>query len=704
VNRAKRQFRATVFSLSVVGMFFLLTLRVSYLAVVVHDDATAEIRRQVISEEPIPHRRGRILDRSGSVIVDSRPSIDLWVNGREVKMTGPRFAELARGLKLPFDVLDAPRARLSARALRGDPKEVKIEAGSSVSRSVLDHLPGVRVDNDTVYLDPTTFPSSERLAFRLSRYLNLSPKRRRRLARIIEGSGSRERLLLADIGEPAWHAIAAELSTGRLGGVKLREGMRRAYRHGRTGYHILGYLNEVTEEELKRYGGVIKGGELVGRAGVERHMEAQLRGRDGARFVVRDSRGGLVRDGWVKQMLAERPPRLPLTGHDVELTLDLGLQEVVEKSFGHRRGAVIAIDVRNGEILAMASFPRPDPNRIRRGSYNAAVTFHPDKPLVNRVLAEHYAPASTFKVVTALAGLRSGKLIPHHASYCNGRFSINKTTWACWKRGGHGGLDLIGALRHSCNIYFYRLAEHIGLDPILDTARLLGFAEAAGLSVGPEAPGVLPTHDYCRERKYWVDERGRKHRLRCTTGDAVNASIGQGFVTVTPYQLALAYARIASGKRVEPRVVRRVVTKDGREVIAYKDADPPSLGVESEHLKLVREGLRQVVMDPRGTAYSAFHNTPSGSGARRLRDAGIAVAGKTGTAQVRAIRRDRKGRAMREIDYLNKDHAWFAGFAPADNPVIAVAVLVEHGGSGGKAAAPIAFEVLAGALVPEDNG
>jgi penicillin-binding protein 2 len=564
----------------------------------------------------------------------------------------------------------------------------------------------VRVDDDKVFLDPTVFPSSERLAFRLSRYLNLSAWRRQRLARLIEGSGSRERLLLADIGEAAWHAIAAELSTGRMRGLKLRQGMRRAYRHGRTGYHILGYLNEVSEEELKRYGGVIKGGELVGRAGVERHMEAQLRGRDGARFVVRDSRGALMRDGWVKQMLTDRPPRLPLTGHDVELTLDLALQAVVEKAFAHRRGAVVAIDTRNGEILAMASFPRPDPNRIRQGSYNAAVAIHPDKPMVNRVLAEHYAPASTFKVVTALAALRSGKLIPHHATYCSGSFKVTakEKPRRCWKRGGHGALDLVGALRHSCNVYFYRLGERIGIAPITETARLLGFGESAGLSVGPEVDGVLPTHEYCRSRKFWVDKRGRKHRLRCTTGDAVNASIGHGFVTVTPYQLALAYARIASGKRVEPRVVRRVVAKDGREIAAYKDSNPPSLGIDPAHLDLIREGLRQVVMDPRGTAYRSFHSAPSGSGADRMMEAGIEVAGKTGTAQVRVIRRDMKGRAMRESEYLNKDHAWFAGFAPADNPVIAVAVLVEHGGSGGKAAAPIAFEVLAGALVPEDNG
>ena len=235
-------------------------------------------------------------------------------------------------------------------------------------------------------------------------------------------------------------------------------------------------------------------------------------------------------------------------------------------------------------------------------------------------------------------------------------------------------------------------------------AEELGFGEVAGLNIGPEVPGVLPDDAYCRQRKFWVDARGRKRRLKCTLGDAVNASIGQGYITVTPYQLALAYARIASGKRLEPRVARRVVAESTREVETYADRNPPALAIDPAHLQAVREGLRQVVNDPRGTAYRAFYDTDSSHGAARLRAAGIEVSGKTGTAQVRALKRDKEGRPIATVSYENRDHAWFAGYAPAEDPVVAVAVLVEHGGSGGRAAAPVAFEVMAAVLVPEEEG
>jgi penicillin-binding protein 2 len=703
MNAESRSFRALVFVLSVGFLFVLISLRVAYLSVFAHERARAAINQQVISEEPIAHQRGRILDRSGEVIVDSRPSIDLWVDGRRVLMTGPRFSELARRYKLPISSLDEPRRLLGIAALAGSEKPVIIKHQGVPPKRGKD-LPGVTYKNGEIRINPRLFPSSEGIAYRLARYLNLDDRRRTGLARAIEKSGNLERLLVTDLSEAAWHRIGAELSVGQMRGLLLREGMRRAYRYGRVAYHVLGYLNEVSEDELKKFGGALRGGELVGRVGIERHMESMLRGVDGARFVIRNSRGAVMRGQWVDEMLGDRPWIDPVKGHDVELTIDLALQQRVEKVFKHRRGAVVVIDTRNGEILALASFPRPNPNRIRHGAYNRAITHHQDKPMVNRVLAEHYAPASTFKVVTALAALESGTVNSETWRYCPGKFELAGSTWACWKRQGHGSLDLVGALRHSCNVYFYKIADRMGMKPILSVAKELGLGETAGLSIGPEITGVLPTDAYCRQRKFWVDARGRKRRLSCTSGDAVNAAIGQGFVTVTPYQLALAYARIASGKRIEPRIVRRVVAQNTREVESYSDENPPKLNFKREHLDLIREGLRAVVNDPRGTAYRTFYNAAEGKGAARLRAAGIEVSGKTGTAQVRAIKRDSKGRAIAEAVYAGRDHAWFAGYAPADNPVMAVAVLVEHGGSGGRAAAPIAFEVMAAVLVPKDEG
>ncbi|MEC7749901.1 MAG: penicillin-binding protein 2 [Myxococcota bacterium] len=704
MSRQDRAFRALAFGGLVLTAFALLAGRVAWLALVAHERASEAINRQVITEEPIPHERGRILDRNRRVIVNSMPAIDLWVDGKRALQTGPRLRRLSRRLGIPPKAFDEPRKLLATRALMGNPEEVEVVVGRPVSPTQVSYLPGVRAERDSVFINPLDFPSSERLVFRLHRYLNLSLRRRRLLANRIEYAGSRERLLVSDIPNGAWHAIAAEVSVGRLKGIIVRQGRRRAYRYDRLAYHVLGYMNEVTEEELKVGAGTFKTGELIGRTGVERRMEAYLRGTDGIRYVVRDSRGNPVKGQWAEELLGDTHRLEPRGGHDVELTLELEVQKAAEKSFTGRRGAVVVMDVRNGEVLAMASFPTPDPNRIRQSAYNRAVITHGDKPLVNRVLADHYAPASTFKVVTALAGLREGTIRPHYGAYCPGQFTLGETTWACWHRPGHGALDVAGAIRHSCNVFFYKLAERLGMDPILDTARVLGFGEMAGLSLGPEVNGVLPTDSYCRTRKYWIDERGRKHPLSCTLGDAINASIGQGFITTTPYQLALAYARIASGNSIQARIVRRVVTDKDEQLVDNREVEPPRLDIPEAHLEVVREGLRQVVNDERGTAYRAFHLDSASGGAVRLRQAGIEVAGKTGTAQVRKLRRDRHGVKIRTDDYASQDHAWFAGFAPAKDPVVAVAVFVEHGGSGGKAAAPIAFEVLASVLVPEEQG
>ncbi|MEE2836468.1 MAG: hypothetical protein VYB65_10670, partial [Myxococcota bacterium] len=244
MNSISRRFRATLFLVSVAGLFGLLVMRVGYLSVFAHERARAAINEQVISEEPIPHQRGRILDRTGEVIVDSRPSIDLWVDGRRVLMTGPRFSQLARRFGLNMSDLDDARRALSAAALAGKETPVAIQLPKPTTRKPV--LPGVTVDGDQLLLNPRLFPSSEGIAYRLARYLNLDSRRRAGIARAIESAGNRERLLVTDLSEAAWHRIGAELSVGQMRGLLLREGMRRAYRYGRLAYHVLGYLNEVS--------------------------------------------------------------------------------------------------------------------------------------------------------------------------------------------------------------------------------------------------------------------------------------------------------------------------------------------------------------------------------------------------------------------------------------------------------------------------
>ncbi len=448
---------------------------------------------------------------------------------------------------------------------------------------------------------------------------------------------------------------------------------RRYYVGGDLAAHLLGHIGEIGREQLGK--GEFKGyraGEVIGQSGVEALFESHLRGRAGGRNQVVDVAGRVM------EVLDEVEP---LPGGTVTLTLDRDLQKVAEEAFlptvlggPAKVGAVVALDPRNGDVLVLVSRPAYDPNDFAGGIDPATwsrLISDERVPLQNRALAGQYPPGPTYKVIVAAAGLEEGVIDPEKQIFCPGHFRLGRRSYGCWKRGGHGAVDLHRALVESCDVYFYQVGLKLGIERLARYGRAFSFGRRTGIRVGQEAAGLVPTPEW----------KLRRYREGWLKGETVSASIGQGFNLVTPLQLAVAFAAIANGgKLVRPRVLLRRNSRDGPIDEDLEGDIRGTLPVASEHLARIRAGLEGVVGDPHGTG-----------GRARIR--GISVAGKTGTAQVVSLEQT-EGIADEDIPVRFRDHAWFVAYAPSDAPEIVVAVLVEHGGHGGSAAAPIAQRVM----------
>jgi penicillin-binding protein 2 len=474
-----------------------------------------------------------------------------------------------------------------------------------------------------------------------------------------------------------------------LPGVVTEARPRRHYVEGILGAHLLGSIGEVRGDQLEseRYAGYLSG-DVVGQTGLEALLESHLRGRPGGRNVVVDVAGREM------EVLDVVEPR---TGGSVVLTIDLDLQRAAEEAFDAteegqppRMGALVALDPRNGDVLALVSRPTYDPNDFAGGidpeTWKALTTdrWH---PLQNRAIQNQYPPGSTYKAFVAAAGLAEGLVTPHTQVFCPGSFAFGRRVYRCWKKEGHGSVALHQALQRSCDVYFYQLGLKLGVDRLAHYAQAFGLGKLTGIPLANERAGLIPT-------AAWKQQRFREPWM---AGETVSISIGQGFDLVTPLQLAVGYAAIANGGSViEPRLVLRRTDPSGR----VEEAPPPvvrgRVPVSDEHLALVRKGLTAVVEDPGGTG-------------GRSRVPGVAVAGKTGTAQVVRLEHT-DGMEEHEVPIQYRDHGWFVAYAPAESAEIVVAVLAEHGGHGGSAAAPLAQKVLARyfekqrgpAPVPED--
>jgi len=423
----------------------------------------------------------------------------------------------------------------------------------------------------------------------------------------------------------------------------------RFYRHGRQTAHLLGYIGEVGETALAAADGRLRPGDRVGKDGVERTYDPALRGVDGERVVVVDSRGRTLEEH-------RRVPAQP--GRRLELTLDLPLQQTAERLLRDRVGAVVALDPADGAVRALVSSPAYDPNAFARGlepEQWQELLADPGDPLQNRALANAYSPGSVFKIVMATAGLAEGVIDADRRVYCSGATTIYGRSFACGRRGGHGRVDLRQAIERSCNVYFYHLGQTLGIERIARWARAFGLGEPTGIDLAGERPGLVPDPAWSRA--------ARGHPWY--PGETISVAIGQGPVLVTPIQLARLTAAVANGGRL---VTPHLVDDPGRAAPARELPLAPGL------LAPVHAGLTDVVNGGQGTAqWSAKSDL-------------VRIAGKTGTVQVVG----RAGADGRERSEELENHAWFVSFAPAEAPELVVVVFVEHGGGGSRSAAPIA--------------
>jgi len=447
----------------------------------------------------------------------------------------------------------------------------------------------------------------------------------------------------------------------------------RDYPYATLGAHLIGYLNEVNAQDMERASdpSAYRSRDRIGRSGLEKRYEALLKGSRGFRRQVVDARGKAL-EGTQPDSLEVEMLKKPVPGHEIQLTIDMRLMEAFERAFRpHPSGAAVVVDIHTGAIRALYSKPVYDPNEMSSGLSTkryAELTADPFRPLIDKTMYETYFPGSTFKVITALAALEDAVVDPMQRVECMGSLKIGRQKFRCNKR--HEWVDLYESVVQSCNVYFWELAEQVGLERINRYAHAFGFAERTGIGVNSEAKGFLATREWYRE-----------HYGTFRIGYTLNTAIGQGNTRVTVLQLAMANAAIANGGILYvPQVVQNVKAPDGSLSETFQPQIKREIGVAPQHLELMRRALIDVVQEESGTAYRA-----------RNKD-GVRVAGKTGTAQVVS----RKGRSEESSSawYLDRSHGWFAGFAPADDPQVAFAVLVEHGGSGGASAAPIATAVM----------
>jgi penicillin-binding protein 2 len=470
---------------------------------------------------------------------------------------------------------------------------------------------------------------------------------------------------------------AIETHKRELPGVQVVAVPVRTYPFAGLGAHALGFLNEINGEDLKRFPERnYQSGDSIGRSGIEAAWESYLRGHNGELLVKVDARGREYDPHATGQDVSEQR-REPVPGRDLRLTLDMDLMKVVERAFrGQPSGGAVVVDVHTGRVRALFSKPGYDLNEMsgRLSPERAAeLGESPFRPLIDKTVYETYFPGSTFKPISALVALQDNLLSPSTRYDCPGFYELGKRRFRCSHV--HGEVDMRRAIIQSCNVYFYHLAEQVGIDRIAQLSREFGLGAVTGIGINTEANGSVPT------REWYMKQYGDHYRL----GFTLNAVIGQGNTRVTLIQLAMAYAAIANGGTLYvPQLVQSVEAPDGTVLEEFPPRVRRRIAVDPAQLTYVIDGMYGVVNDPKGTAHEA-----------RI-EGGVPVAGKTGTAQV--ARGKLPGGVVTNAWYYRRSHAWFAAFAPADNPELAIVVLVEHGGQGGTAAAPIAMRVLQEAL------
>ena len=456
-----------------------------------------------------------------------------------------------------------------------------------------------------------------------------------------------------------------------LPGINPEIGFSRTYPLGEIFAHVVGYVGPVSSRDLElredpdpllripRF--------QIGKVGIERELETTLRGKAGTKRVEVNALGRVMRE--IERKEGSK-------GANLKLTLDTNLQAYVRARLGTESASVVVLDCKSGEILAICSSPAYDPNKFVRGiSFNDYGILRDDnhRPLASKTVQDAYPPGSTFKMVTVLAALEANIIDHREKIRCNGHVEVSSRKFHCWKRDGHGNVDLVKSLRESCDVYYYELAQRVGIEKIAEVARVLGLGKSFNIEMSAVTSGIIPD-------KLWKQNARSREWV---VGDTVNSSIGQGYVLSSPLQLAVMMARIATGNEILPKLIKSI---NGFE----SDAVPGELSLNKNNLKLIRKALFEVTNDKRGTAYHS-----------RVLDKKSKIIGKSGTSQVRNISTVERTLGVlenKDLPWDQRDHALFVNYAPYDDPKIAVSVVVEHGGSGSTVAAPIARDITLQAI------
>lgn len=441
----------------------------------------------------------------------------------------------------------------------------------------------------------------------------------------------------------------------------------RKYIGGEALAHLIGYTGEVGPEEIEKDGmQAYAVGDIIGKSGIEKYLDSDLRGKNGEEQFEVNVLGRPVR------VLGRVSPE---SGSNVVLTMDAVLQKTAWDALDGKAGAVAAIDPRDGSVLALVSSPSFDPTLFNSGiSLNdwQRLSGDPRHPMENRAVSGQYPPGSTYKMIVAAAALQEGLITPETAFHCGGSFEMGNRTFRCWQKHGHGQVSLHRAIVESCDVYFYNVGKMLGVDKLAQYARAFGFGQPTGITLPREKSGLIPTREWklARFKQPWQ------------MGETISIAIGQGFNLVTPLQLVSAYGALANGGTLwRPRIIKQVESADGRVLKTFAPEKRASLPIDPRHIEILRSALWGVVNEPGGTGHALQ---------RREAD----VAGKTGTSQVVGLPHEEKMRKMKSMTSRYRDHALFVCFAPVEAPEIAVAVIAEHAGHGGSAAAPIARKIV----------
>lgn len=550
-------------------------------------------------------------------------------------------------------------------------KEYSIKSDSNRIKAVIDPAPrGIVFDRKGVQL--TKNKSSYRLLFyfdrrrkidnlleNLSEILKLTPKEKAVFAAKIKNK--RRKTIVSLIDNLGWDDLARiESNSHLLPGISIESGTIRRYLYSKETAHILGYVSFPSEQEVQNNEQdlYMHPDFRIGKTGLEKTFDEFLRGKYGVKYVEVNAHEIPLRTLSVKEAQS---------GSALNLTIDIELQKFIANSIKDYVASVVVMNVNNGEILASVSSPSFDSNNFVEGvsnKYWQEINNDYRKPLNNKVLSAIYPPGSVFKLMVALAALEEG-FDPNTKINCKGYYKLGKRNFRCWKESGHGPLDLKNAIKHSCNTYFFSLAQQLGYDKFASMARKFGYGQKIDINLQGASLGNIPS-------KYWKE---KYYKMPWLGGDTLNAAIGQGFILATPMQIALSTARIANGGiAINPHIVRNY------DVMAQLDRLGNRALVKSKNIKFIQDAMYKVVNEKKGTAYY-----------QRLKIDNFEMAGKTGTAQV--ISR-KQNEIKKQTDKIKGNHAIFAGFAPFNNPKYAISVVVEHGGSGSAVAAPIAKKVM----------